>query len=193
MPDVIEWSASTHTTDHTGGLAIADVPPRARFQVSAEREAYAAKASRIVIRHLLDSVVAVIEIVSPGNKSGRHVLRSFVEKARTLLDQGIHLLIIDLFPPGPRDPQGIHQVIWDEFSDEPFELPRDKPLISAAYIGGMEKTAYVEPFAAGDPLPAMPIFLSAATYVPAPLEATYEATWSVSPPRVKELIVGGSP
>src|SRR5690242_1931190 len=56
--DVITLSASTSATGQNGGLAIADVPPRARFQVSAEREAYAARASRIVVRHPLDNVVA---------------------------------------------------------------------------------------------------------------------------------------
>ena len=48
----------------------------------------------------------MIEIVSPGNKSSRNAMRSFVEKAAELLDKRVHLLIIDLLPPGPRDPQG---------------------------------------------------------------------------------------
>ena len=36
-------------------------------------------------------MVAMIEIVSPGNKSGKVI---------QLLDKRIHLLIIDVFPPG---------------------------------------------------------------------------------------------
>ena len=63
---------------------------------------YARMANRILIRHPLGHVVAVVEIVSPGNKDSRHSLRSFVEKAVTILRGGVHLLIIDLFPP--RDP-----------------------------------------------------------------------------------------
>jgi len=35
--------------------------------------------------------------------------------AQLLIRQGIHLLVIDLFPPGQRDPQGLHKAIWDEF------------------------------------------------------------------------------
>ncbi len=57
-------------------------------------------------------------------------LRAFVEKAVTLLRAGVHLLIVDLLPPGPRDPQGIHKPIWDEFIDNDFSLPSDKPLTS---------------------------------------------------------------
>jgi hypothetical protein len=35
----------------------------------------------------------------------------------------VNLLIVDLFPPTSRDPQGIHGAIWDELAGEPFELP----------------------------------------------------------------------
>ena len=63
------------------------------------------------------------------------------------LRHGIHLLVIDLFPPTPRDPYGIHKAIWDEFEEQPFELPADKPLVLAAYVAGdpvagIETTAY---------------------------------------------------
>ena len=48
---------------------------------------------------------AVIEIVSPGNKDGTNGLKTFVRKAGKLLRRGVHLLIIDLFPPSVRDRQ----------------------------------------------------------------------------------------
>ena len=74
-------------TPGEGGLAIA--LPRTRFTAKAEIEIYAEKRSRVVIRHRSgDDVVAVIEIVSPGNKSTRYALRSFVEKALELLRAG---------------------------------------------------------------------------------------------------------
>lgn len=95
--------------------------------------------------------------------------------------------MIDLFPPSIRDPQGIHGAIWEEIKDEAFELPNDKPLTLVAYSAGPVKTAYVEPVAVGDELRDMPLFLEAGYYVPAPLEATYQATWAVLPDAVKEL------
>ena len=49
--------------------------------------------------------MAVIEIVSPGNKSSKAAIRSFVDKAVQFLHQGVHLLIIDLFPPTPATPR----------------------------------------------------------------------------------------
>jgi hypothetical protein len=74
--------------------------------------------------------------------------------------QGVHLLIIDLFPPSKRDPQGIHKAIWDEFIEEDFEWPTGKPLTLAAYDAGPPPVAYIEPVGLGEALRDMPIFLS---------------------------------
>jgi hypothetical protein len=50
---------------------------------------------------------------------------------------GDTLVIIDLFPPTPRDPEGIHQALWDELVGVPFEpRPADKPLTVAGYDAG---------------------------------------------------------
>ncbi len=65
----------------------------------------------------------VLEVVSLGIKNTRHGLRAFVEKAGQILRARIHLVIVDLFPPGPRDPQGIHKAIWDKFTENDFALP----------------------------------------------------------------------
>ena len=191
IPDVVTLQRRS-PADHPqpGGIAVADAPPQDRFITSAETDAYASKANRIVIRHQLGEVVAVIEIVSPGNKSSQHGIRSYVNKTRELLDGGINLLVVDLFPPSSRDPQGIHKAIWDEIRAEPFELPADKPLTVAAYQGGEVKKAYVEPVAVGDVLPSLPIFLSPHRYVPAPLEETYRAAWAQCPEPVREMVTG---
>jgi Protein of unknown function (DUF4058) len=126
-------------------------------------------------------LIAVIEIVSPGNKDNTNGLKAFVRKAGRLLRRGVHLLVVDLFPPSVRDPHGIHKPIWDQFKEEPFELPPDKPLTLAAYAAGSEKVAYVENVAVGDPLPDMPIFLTPDHDVPCPSEASYQETWGVFP------------
>jgi hypothetical protein len=94
-----------------------------------------------------------------------------------LIAQGIHLLVIDLLPPSKRDSQGIHKAIWDQFTEEDFELPTGKPLTLAAYDAGPPPVAYAELVAVGDSLPDMPIFLKPDFYVPAPLELTYRTTW----------------
>lgn len=194
IPDVITLQRQAKPADAPqsgGGVAVADAPPRARFITAAEPDVYARRANRIAIKHQLGRVVAVIEIVSPGNKSSRHAVRSFVEKAEELLRQGINLLVVDLFPPSARDPQGVHKAIWDEIREEPFELPADKQLTVAAYFAGVPMTAYVEPIAVGDPLPELPIFLEPGAYVPAPLDSTYQSTWAKCPQALRDVVEPG--
>ena len=120
-PDVLTLQTAGSAADEavtgeegeSGGLAVAAVPPRSRLTASATMDDYVLKRRTVVIRHSSDDrIIALLEIVSPGNKSSRHALRSFVEKAVEALYRGYHLLIIDLFPPTPRDPQGIHGAIW---------------------------------------------------------------------------------
>ena len=100
----------------------------------------------------------------------------------------IRKLVVDLFPPTPRDPLGIHKAIWDEFGEEPFEAPPGKSLTVASYVGGDLPTAYVESVGLGDPLPSSPIFLSETRYIPAPLVATYMRAWAAFPALLKEII-----
>ncbi|HYT87697.1 MAG TPA: DUF4058 family protein [Gemmataceae bacterium] len=184
--DVITLELTTPpASPPSGGVAVAAQPPKARFVTSTEAANYARKANRVTIRHPDGDVVAIVEIVSPGNKDSRHAIRAFARKAVEFLHAGVHLLIVDLFPPGRRDPQGIHKVIWDRLHEEPFTLPADKPLTVAAYAAGTEIVAYVEPVAVGDPLPDMPIFLTTDRYVPCPLEATYQTAWDQVPGPLK--------
>ncbi len=178
-----DWSRSR------GGAALATEPPKTRFVSREDQEiVYAAKANRVAL-HRDDETIAVIEIISPGNKASQHALRQFVEKSLELLERGINLLIVDLFPPTRRDPQGIHPAIWTGMNDEPFALPADKQLTLASYVAGTVKTAYVEPVAVGDILPAMPLFLESKAYIRVPLEESCEATWKACPEEFKERLV----
>jgi hypothetical protein len=164
-------------------------PRRAHLVRRIEEKVYARKADRVTVRHRLGEIVAVLEIVSPGNKASKHALRGFVEKSAALIDQGVHLLVVDLLPPFRRDPHGIHKAIWDEFADEEYSPPAAKPLTLVVYDAGPPVVAYVEPVAVGESLPDMPLFLKPDFYVPTPLESTYEASWNVVPTPVKRLLV----
>jgi len=184
-PDVVTLDLTPPASTSAGGIAIDVCPPKTQFVTRTEAAGYARKANRITIRHPDGDVVAILEIVSPGNKDSRHAIHAFTRKAIEFLHAGVHLLIVDLFPPSRRDPQGIHKAIWDRLHDEPFALPPGKPLTLASYAAGTEIVAYVEPVAVGDPLPDMPIFLTADRYVPCPLEATYQTAWEQFPALLK--------
>ncbi len=191
-PDVLTLQADSYPENGSavpssgGGIAVATAPPPARMTAAAEMNDYVLKRRTLVIRHSSgDRIIALIEIVSPGNKAARHALRSFVEKAVEALYRGYHLLIVDLFPPGPRDPQGIHGAIWSELSDDHFELPPAEPLTLAAYSAGPIKRAYIEPTAVGRAMMDMPLFLEPEMYINVPLEATYQAAYRGVPQRWK--------
>jgi hypothetical protein len=187
IPDVVTLQAREPKEGPEGGIAVATAPPSARLIAKIERVNYAKRADRVVIRHGRGKVVAIIEILSPGNKDSQYALRTFVEKAADIINQGVNLLIVDLFPPTPRDPQGIHRAIWDDLGGDPFEPTQGKPLIVASYQAGDIPTAYVESLGIGDPLPSLPIFLSETRYIRAPLETTYREAWAVFPAMLKEL------
>lgn len=193
VPDVLTLKLSRGGDELTtnrpaSGLAVAEVAPHASLVRRTERGLYAHKADRLTVRHHHGEVVAVIEIVSPGNKGSTGEFRAFIEKSSALIQQGVNLLVIDLFPPTRRDPGGIHKAIWDEFEDEDFTLPADKPLVLAAFDAGPPTVAYVEPVAVGDRLPDMPLFLRPERYVQTPLEATYQASWRGFPGVLKGLL-----
>jgi hypothetical protein len=115
-------------------------------------------------------------------------LRAFVRKAHESLAAGIHLLLVDLFPPSPRDPQGIHREVWGEDGGETYAPPPDKPLTCVAYVGGASAEALIEPVAVGDVLPEMPLFLTPEVYVPVPLEPTYQSAWEGMPAYWRDVL-----
>jgi hypothetical protein len=195
VPDVIALQSRPRkgpALNHSGSVVTA-VAPQTRHVVRAQQTVLAARANRVAIHHPLGRVVCVIEIVSPGNKGSRNALRSFVEKFVALLRQGIHLLVVDLFPPSVRDPQGIHRAIWDEIEESEFELLPELPLTLAAYVADVPITAYVEPVGVGALLPDMPAYLDVDSYVPVPLEATYRTAWNNCPARMRDAVERGLP
>ena len=173
-----------------GGVALRE-RPAARIVRRTDKEIHSGRANRIVVKHHLGRIIAVIEILSPGNKDSRAALRDCVEKTLDFLRIGIHVLIVDLFPPTPRDPYGMHKVIWDEFVEEDFAFPPGKDRILASYETGLERTAYVEPVAVGDVMPDMPLFLTNDLHILTPLEPTYQATWDASPEELRIAVETG--
>jgi hypothetical protein len=163
-----------------GGILLETAPPKVRFRQLTEWGRYSRKTRRIAIRHVSrHQIIAMIEMVSPGNKSDRRAIASFVRKAHDALYNGIHLLIVDLFPPNALNPHGLHPLICDGGGE--FKFSKKQPLTCLAYIGDPDPEAFIEPFAVGDRLPSMPLFLTADEYISVPLEKTYRAAWNAVP------------
>jgi hypothetical protein len=199
VPDVlaVHRRSGNRPAEPKGGAVVA-TPPKIRHVFESPDQSLVNRANRVVVRHLLGDVVCMIEIVSPGNKSSKIALLSFVEKTYEFLRAGVNVLVIDLFPPTRRDPDGIHAVLWEPFAnDEPFVLPAEKPLVVATYragdlASGWPMRAEVELVGVGDSLPDMPAYLDVIHHVPVPLEPTYQEAWITCPPDMRYLVEHGS-
>jgi len=178
--------------DAQGGVAVATAPPRvALSDTISEAVLLSARQRRLVIRHTTgDRIVALLEIVSPGNKEKRSALDQFIDKAVGAIDEGLHLMVLDVFPPGSFDPRGIHGAIWERMKGI-YDPPADKPLTLAAYASGAAIRCFVEPTAVGSELIPMPLFLTPDRYVNVPLELTYRGAYEGVPQRWKRVIEGG--
>jgi hypothetical protein len=188
-PDVL----TLQSREPSSGVATRTLlEPQARYTSQTDAEFYRRKKSSVVVRHVSDDrMIAVLEIVSPGNKAGRKAFRLFLDKVCDLLEKKIHLLIVDPFPPTRRDPHGIHAAIWQELvKDAEFHPPAGKPLTLVAYESDEVIKAFVEPIAVGDVLPPMPLILEPDGAVQVPLEETYQSAWQALPRRWQRVLEG---
>ncbi len=180
--------------DEGGTLTLAEARPKTRFEMECERDAafYIAKRRTLTVCHVSDDrVVAMIEIVSPGNKRNELALVAFIEIIMTALREGVHLLVVDLFPPRASNPNGMHGVIWDYLEGdegEHYTQPPGEPFTLASYIAANPVVSFVEPVAVGGVLPEMPLFLTKERYINVPLEETYLDAYRGLPRRFKQIL-----
>ena len=170
------WTGGEWAGDR-GGTALLEAPPEAAVEtdlaeLSAE-EYYARKQTRLAIKRGVDHrIVALLELVSPGNKDRQASVDRFVTKAVEAMEGGIHLVLIDLLPPGLADRTGMHGAVLTALANS-YDPPTDKPLVAAGYRAGPEWKAFAEPLAVVDPLPTVPLFLTPKHHVPLPLGPSY--------------------
>jgi hypothetical protein len=179
----------------TGGTAIAQAPPRVRRRRSIEPTSRELRRS-IAIRHVSGHrLVAMLEIIFPGNKDRAQSAFDFATKGTDSLHSAVHLLIVDLFPPGPTDPEGMHAIIHQrlENSELHYDLPAAEPLILVSYQAGPRIEAFIEHLKVGDALPDMPLFFRHDRYIDVPLEATYQAAWRGMPAFWRDVLEGHPP
>jgi hypothetical protein len=146
----------------------------------------------LTIRHVSDHrIVALLEIIAPGNKDRTSCVEDFVEKVESALERVVHVLVADLFPPGKHDPQGIHGAIWMRYGAEDYVVPSEQRLTLVSYrADGVGVEAYVEHLTVGDPLAEMPMFLNSDFYINIPLEVTYQEAYRGVPAFWRDVLEG---
>ena len=194
VPDVVTLSsddAPNPDEESEGGVAVAASPKTRISATEHGRKRKPAGRRRVAIKHIRDRrIVAIIEIVSPSNKAKKAEFNDLVGKSVQSLRQGIHVMLIDPFPPTRRDPNGIHAAVWKELTGKKAEEHHHKPRTLASYAarGDDMYSSFVEPVSVGDTLPDMPLFLTPGRHVPAPLEDSYRTAWDGYPQPLRKLL-----
>jgi hypothetical protein len=148
----------------------------------------------LTIRHATGHrIVALVEILSPSNKAAASEVGDFVRKVQEALGAGIHVVVVDLFPPGRHDRQGMHGAVLRALTGERYDLPADRQLTLASYAAATNPIAYLEHLAVGDPFPELPLFLTPDWYVRLPLETTYTSAYGGVPEVWRGVLEGRSP
>ncbi len=195
-PGILTLQARNGTRDFetTGGTAVAAMP---EIQIS-DRVGLGVgfQQKRLAIRHVSDDrVVAILELVSPGNKSSRKEFARFVRKSCAALESGVHVVVLDPFAAPRWNPGGIHGAIWERLGGTEYQQPTGKPLTYSSYEsdhGAIPEThCFVQPGRVGEPLPKLPLFLAPGKFIAVDFEPLYcDAIRDVLPMHI-EMVEGG--
>jgi hypothetical protein len=121
------------------------------------------------------TLVAVIELVSPGNKDRADERLAFAVKSASYLHQGVSLIIVDVVTNRGGN---LHNETAQLFSGDPRLTMTDADLYAVAYRPVLRDDKpqidiWTHPLAVGQPLPTLPLRLTGDLFVPVDLEASY--------------------
>lgn len=177
----------------TGAVAVADAPPDADAVRRMSRPVTARRRT-LVVRREPDEIVALVEIVSLSNKDRPESVTTFADKVAGALRAGIHVALIDLTPPGRHLPDGWPAAIAEQYGGpaEPADpQPADRPLAFLSYVAGEpDADGYFRYRRVGDPVPDIPLFLTADHYISLPLADTYARSFRALPPVDRDRLTG---
>lgn len=123
------------------------------------------------------TLVAAIELVSPGNKERPAERRAFAAKSASYLHRGVSLIVMDIVTSRRGN---LHNEMMQLLEiEERFLLPTDSELYAVAYrpVRRNERAeidVWTETFAVGSLLPTLPLRLTGDTFVPVDFESTYQ-------------------
>jgi hypothetical protein len=123
------------------------------------------------------TLVAAIELISPGNKDRPEERRAFATKCASYLHQGVSLIIIDIVTSRRAN---LHNEILHLLpSAATCIMPAQAALYAVAYRPVLrQERAEIEiwpaTFAVGDPLPTLPLRLTGDLFVPVDFDASYQ-------------------
>jgi hypothetical protein len=125
------------------------------------------------------TLVAAIELISPGNKDRPDERRAFATKCAGYLHQGISVVIVDVVTSRRANLHNETMRLLEAAAD--LDLPVETNLYAVAYrpVRREERNEidlWTAPCAVGQPLPTMPLRLTRDLFVPVEFEPTYQDT-----------------
>ncbi|MEQ9356940.1 DUF4058 family protein [Coleofasciculus chthonoplastes] len=122
------------------------------------------------------TLMAAIELVSPGNKDRPANRNTFIAKCQTYLQQGIGLVIVDVVTGRNAN---LHEELLHQLAVR--IMPLNTQLYAAAYRvverqGQPSLDIWQETLAVASPLPVMPLWLRGELCLPVDLNSTYLRT-----------------
>lgn len=121
------------------------------------------------------TLVAAIELVSPGNMDRDETRRAFAAKCATYIQRAIGLIVVDIVTD--RHSWPFEELMALVYPGQP--LTATSPLTASSYrpvrVNGADSLEVrVRSLAVGEPLPELPLALGGLGHVMVNLEATYE-------------------
>jgi hypothetical protein len=125
------------------------------------------------------TLVAAIELVSPGNKDRHEARRAFAAKCAAYLQRGVGLMIVDIVTSRHANLHDDLMALLGPADGFPFPAPTS--LYATAYRPARRKERnetdlWREPLALGQPLPMLPLAVRGLGCLPIDLEGTYMET-----------------
>ena len=124
-------------------------------------------------------LVAAVELVRPANKDRPESRRALVTKCAALLRQGVGIAVVDLVTIRRFN---LYAELLEWIGQHDPALGEEFPVTYAASLRFQKPAQHTRlqtwpyPLVIGQPLPTLPLWLSAEQSVPLDLEASYEET-----------------
>jgi len=170
-------SEAFESEPRAGGVALAYAPPKPTITFEAELPNQDVYEVRIYDAHRKRKLVAAVEIISPSNKDRPDRRADFVTKVASLLKNGICVSIVDIV--STMDQNLYAQLLEVVHGDDPTLGKTPSPMYAVTLRARYEQRrklmdTWHHPLKIGQPLPALPIWLTENAAVELDLESTYE-------------------
>ena len=182
LPDGYTAAPRLHSgydpSEDNGGVAVAVwAPPRPSVAVETTLPEYDEYEVRIYDAKRGRHLVAAIEIVSPANKDRPETRNAFVAKCAALLQNGVAVSIVDLVTVRQFNLYAEVMTFIGHGDQVLSADPQHLYAVSCRYARKRKRTmleTWPHVLTLGQPLPTLPLWLSADRVVPLDLEASYE-------------------